>query len=174
MTEQMSRRFQTVNLVVCDVDGVLTDGRINLDDQGREIKSFDVQDGFGLVLLRRAGLKTAIITARESAAVKIRGKDLGIDVVKTHAFPKMSAYKEVLETLEQNDEQVCFVGDDLTDLAVMRRVGLAVAVPNAREEIKQIAHHVTSAPGGRGAVREVVEMILKAQDKWQSIVEELS
>ncbi|MBF0532321.1 MAG: HAD hydrolase family protein [Candidatus Omnitrophica bacterium] len=153
-----------------DVDGVLTDGRINLNELGQEIKSFDVHDGFGMVLLRRAGYKTAIISARASAAVKARAKDLLIDKIYQDAYPKIAAYEALKKTLQVSDEQVCYVGDDLPDLPVLRQAGFAVAVSNAVQEVRLAADYVTKAHGGRGAVREVVELILKTQGRWDALL----
>ena len=156
-----------------DVDGVLTDGKIVVDAQGKELKFFDVQDGFGLVLLRQAGIKTAILSARSSSAVTARAEDLKIDKICQDAHPKTNAYESLIKELGCTDEQVCFMGDDLPDLPVLKRVGLAVAVPNAMDELKKIAHYVTTRRGGAGAVREVIELILKAQRKWKNIVAQM-
>lgn len=156
-----------------DVDGVLTDGKIVVDAQGKELKFFDVQDGFGLVLLRQAGIKTAILSARSSPAVTARAEDLKIDKICQDAYPKTSAYERLIRESGCTDEQVCFMGDDLPDLPVLKRVGLAVAVPNAMDELKKIAHYVTTRRGGAGAVREVIELILKAQGKWKNIVAQM-
>lgn len=156
-----------------DVDGVLTDGKIVVDAQGKELKFFDVQDGFGLVLLRQAGIKTAILSARSSSAVTARAEDLKIDKICQDAYPKTNAYESLIKELGCTDEQVCFMGDDLPDLPVLKRVGLAVAVPNAMDELKKIAHYVTTRRGGAGAVREVIELILKAQRKWKNIVAQM-
>lgn len=153
-----------------DVDGILTDGAIVLDAQGKEIKSFDVQDGFGLVLLRQAGIKTAILSARSAPAVTARAEDLKIDKICQDAYPKAGVYARLIREWGLADENVCFMGDDLPDLAVLRKVGVAVAVPNAVQEVKDAADYITKSRGGHGAVREVVELILKAQGKWEKIV----
>lgn len=166
-------RARKIRLVICDIDGVLTDGRIIYDSQGREIKNFHVQDGLGLVLLKKVGIKTAIISARLSKAVTWRTDELRIDHVFTGVHPKIAAYAQLIKKLKLKDDQVCFIGDDLTDLAVMKRVGLAVAVSNAVEELKQVAHYTTLRQGGHGAVREVTDGILKAQGFWSGIVEEM-
>lgn len=164
------QRLKKIRLLICDVDGVLTDGKIIYDAKGVESKNFHVQDGLGLALLKQNGLKTAIISARASDVVAHRAKDLSIEHVYTGAFPKMNAYVALIKDLNINDEQVCFVGDDLPDLAVMKRVGFAVAVANATVEIKKVAHYTTRRFGGDGAVREVVEKILKAQGIWSKIL----
>ena len=162
----MLERAQHIKVLIFDVDGVLTDGRIIVDSDGVESKNFDVQDGFGIVFARQCGLKTAIISARNSAVVKHRADDLKIDKVFTGVYPKISAYEQLLAEFKVTDSEMCFVGDDVADLVVLKRVGLAVAVANAVAEIKQVAHYVTARRGGEGAVREVIELVLKAQGKW--------
>lgn len=170
MTDALKKKFKKVKLLILDVDGVMTPGKIILDAKGDEIKVFDVQDGFGIVIFKRAGYQTAIITARASAAVAARAKDLKIDYVYQDAHPKINAYKQLLADLDLTDQDACFIGDDLTDLAVMKAVGLGITVPNAVPEIKRAADMVTKKPGGDGAVREVIELILKAQGQWLKVV----
>jgi 3-deoxy-D-manno-octulosonate 8-phosphate phosphatase (KDO 8-P phosphatase) len=162
----MNDALKKIKVVAMDVDGVLTDGRIIIDSNGIETKNFDVQDGLGIMFLKECGFKTAIISARESGVVAYRAKDLKIDKVYVGVHPKLSAYKNMLEEFKVLDEEVCFIGDDLTDLSVLRRCGLAVAVANAVFEIKQIADYVTVRRGGQGAVREIIELILQAQGHW--------
>jgi len=162
----MKDAFKKIKCVAMDVDGVLTDGRIIIDSNGVETKNFDVQDGLGIVFLKKCGIKTAIISARESGVVAHRAEDLKIDKVYVGAHPKLSAYERMLEEFKVLDEEVCFIGDDLADLSVLRRCGVGVAVANAVLEVKQIADYVTVKKGGRGAVREVVELILQAQGRW--------
>ena len=127
---------------------------------------FDVQDGCGINRIRKAGLKTAVISARSCRAVRARTDDLKIDAVYLDAYPKVGAYEDMLKKFGVTDAQVCFIGDDLPDIAILKRVGLAVAVANASADVKQQAHFVTKKKGGRGAVREVAERVLKAQGKW--------
>ena len=170
MDNALKEKILKIKILALDVDGVLSDGKIILDHNGGEIKNFDVQDGLGMVFFRRAGLKIAIITARNSKPVDFRAKDLKVDKVYQDASPKIEYYKRMLKDLEVSDEEVCFVGDDLPDLRVLRQVGFAVAVPNAVDEIKKEAHYITRKSGGRGAVREVVELILKTQGKWDAIL----
>lgn len=162
-----------IKLLICDVDGVLTDGRIIYDGEGREIKNFDVQDGLGIVLLKKCGLQTAIISARKSSVVAQRAKELKIDHVFTGVFPKISAYEQLIKKLKIKDSEVCFVGDDLPDLGILKRVGLAVTVSNGVDEVKKVAHYITRKHGGRGAVREVADKILKAQGFWPKILKEM-
>lgn len=170
MDSALKEKIGKIKVLVMDIDGVLTDGRIIIDDRGGEIKNFNVQDGFGIVLLRKAGIKTAIITARHANPVEYRAKDLKINKVYQDASPKMEYYKRMLKELEVTDEEVCFIGDDLPDLAVLRNVGLSVGVPNAVEEVKKEVDYITHKAGGHGAVREVIELILKTQGKWDEIL----
>ncbi|MBF0386816.1 MAG: HAD-IIIA family hydrolase [Candidatus Omnitrophica bacterium] len=163
----MKNKLKDIKVLAMDVDGVLTDGRIIYDGLGRELKFFDVQDGCGINRARKAGLKTAVISARSCRAVKARTTDLKIDAVYLDAYPKLGAYEKMLKKFGVTDSAVCFIGDDLPDIAILKRVGLAVAVANACADVKAQADLVTRKPGGRGAVREVAEMILKAQGKWQ-------
>ena len=162
----MDAILKKIKVVAMDVDGVLTDGRIIIDANGLETKNFDVQDGMGIVLLRQCGIKTAIISARESGVVKYRANDLKIDKVFVGAYPKVAAYDQMLKEFDVTDHEVCFMGDDVADLVVMKRSGFAVAVDNAVFEVKQAANYVTKRQGGKGAVREMIELILKAQGKW--------
>jgi 3-deoxy-D-manno-octulosonate 8-phosphate phosphatase (KDO 8-P phosphatase) len=169
----MKTKLTNIKVLALDVDGVLTNGQIIYDSAGKETKVFDVQDGYGIVLLQRNGIKTAIISAREAKPVSIRAKDLGIHKVYQNAYPKIDAYKRMLKDFKVKDAEVCFVGDDLPDLPVLKRVGFAVAVKNACVDVRKSADYVTKNKGGRGAVREVAELILKAQGKWQRILKNL-
>ena len=164
------QRIQKIKLLIMDVDGVLTDGKIIYDSQGNEVKVFDAQDGYGIVFFQRAGFKTAIITARSSKVVTIRAKDLKINKVYQDACPKINAYNRLLREFKMTDEEVCYVGDDLVDIPILKKVGFSVGVPKAVAEVKEHAHYVTKKNGGHGAVREVVELILKTQGMWKSII----
>lgn len=163
-------RARKIRLLALDVDGVLTDGRIVLDDQVGHSKNFDVHDGFGLVLWWKAGLKSAIITAERSQVVRRRAQQMKVAWVAQYARDKRRACERLKVDCRISDDAICFIGDDLLDLPVLTRVGLAVATANAVAEVKRVAHYVTRRPGGRGAVREVVEMILKAQGRWAPLV----
>ena len=167
-TPDVAARAARITTLVLDVDGVLTDGRIIYDECGDELKCFDVQDGTGLALWHRAGLKSAIITARKSRAVVRRAKEMRVDVIIQKALIKLTAYEKVLKRLRVTDEQVCAMGDDLMELPLLRRAGLAVAVSNGVDEVKTASHYVTQRPGGRGAVREVIELLLKTKGLWDS------
>ena len=166
----MKQRIQKIKLLALDVDGVLTDGKIIYDSAGREIKQFDVQDGYGIVFFQKVGFKTAIITARASKVATIRAKDLKINRLYQNAFPKIHAYRRMLQDFKLKDEQVCFIGDDLVDIPILKRVGFALAVPNAVEEVKKVVHYVTKKNGGSGAVREVIDLILKTTGKWEAVM----
>ncbi len=162
----MDAVLKKIKVLAMDVDGVLTDGRIIVDGNGVESKFFDVQDGFGIVFARECGIKTAVISARHSDVVKYRTNDLKVDKAYIGVYPKISAYEQMLKEFDVSSDEVCFVGDDVADLKVMETSGFAVAVANAVFEVKQIADYVTVKKGGRGAIRETVELILKAQGKW--------
>jgi 3-deoxy-D-manno-octulosonate 8-phosphate phosphatase (KDO 8-P phosphatase) len=168
---KLEQRCQTIELILADVDGVLTDGGIIIDNQGIETKQFHIRDGMAIRLWRRAGYRFGLITGRSSNIVKMRAAELGIEVVRQAAEDKLPAALEVLAELGLAPGQTCYVGDDLPDLPVMRAVGLAVAVADACPELRAAAHLVTAAGGGHGAVRETVETILKAQKRWDSLVQ---
>ena len=167
----LAARTRAIQLLVLDVDGVLTDGRITYTADGLEIKSFHVRDGSGLALWQRAGKKVAVISGRSSRAVDVRAAELGITLVRQGAADKRLALRQTLAATALRPEQVCAVGDDLLDLPLLRACGLAVVVADACDEAKAAAHYVTRTPGGHGAVREVVELILRAQGRWDSLVE---
>ena len=167
----IERRASRIKLLLMDCDGVLTDGRLWLTGDGDEQKSFNTHDGLGLTLLHRAGLKSGIITGRNSKAVSRRAAELGVEFVWQGNYDKITAFEETLRAASVNDDEVAFVGDDLTDIPVMRRSELAIAVADAVEQTRAVAHYVTRARGGRGAIREVIELILKSQGRWQGLVD---
>lgn len=166
----VERLARKVKLLLMDVDGVLTDGRIWLlsmpDGSAQEIKGFSAYDGAGLKMARGAGLHTGLITGRDSAATARRAREAEIEFVYQKRADKLPAYEEILRKAGVSDAEACFVGDDLPDLPILARVGFAVAVANAAPEVKRATHYVTKRSGGDGAVREVIELILKAQGKW--------
>ncbi len=164
-------KIRKIRLILLDVDGVLTDGGIILGSNGHEEKRFDIQDGMGVTLARMAGLKVGMITGRISDVVARRAKELKMDAVYQGSFHKQSDYEEALETFKVRDEQVCYMGDDVLDLVLLERAGLSAAPANARDEIKQVVDVVTSCSGGHGAVRELIDLILKTQNKWDETVQ---
>ena len=172
MTGKLEQKIKKIKLLILDVDGVLTNGEIVLDERGREIKTFDVRDGYGLVLLQRAGYKTAILSARSAGAVTARAKDLKITKICQNASPKLRVYRRLLREMKLKDEQACFIGDDLPDIEVLKSVGFSVSVPNGSSEVKRIVDYVTQRAGGNGAVREIVELILKVNRKWSGILKD--
>ena len=167
----IERRAAHIKLLLMDCDGVLTDGRLWLLDNGEEQKNFNVQDGLGLELWHRAGLKSGIISGRSSSAVERRARDLNIEFVRQGAEDKTGDFQSILSLAGVNESEVAFIGDDLNDIPLLRRAELAVAVANASEETRSVAHLVTRAAGGHGAVREVIEIILKAQGRWADATE---
>ncbi len=155
-----------IQLVIFDVDGVLTDGSLFYGDDGQEYKAFNSKDGHGMVMLRHAGIRIGIITGRSSEVVRIRMTSLEIDQVYQGQKDKLPAYEKMKIALGLKDEQVAYVGDDVVDLPVMRRVGLAIAVADAHELVLKQAHWHTQRPGGRGAAREVCELLLRAHGRY--------
>ena len=166
MNQDIIELAKKVRLLILDIDGVMTDGRIIYSIYGDELKFFDVQDGFGITLLNRVGIKSAIITAKKSRIVKARARDMKVAYVYQGYMDKAAAFKKILKRSRLAPEDICFIGDDLIDLPVLKRVGFAVAVVNAMDEVKAHAHYITSKMGGRGAVREICDLILKSQGKW--------
>ncbi len=164
-------RCQPIELILSDVDGVLTDGGIVLDNQGIETKRFSTHDGLGVRLWQKAGYKFGLISLRSSQIVKMRADELGIEIVRQASGDKLVALQQILEQLGLSCEQTCYLGDDLPDLPVVRAVGLGVAVSDACAELRRAAHYVTAAGGGSGAVRETVEKILKAQRRWDDVIQ---
>ena len=168
--EKLRVKAAQVRFLVLDVDGVLTDGRIIMDHEGREIKAFDVRDGLGIRLLGKAGIAVAMLTGRSSPVVQKRADDLGITWVRQGISDKVAAYEEIAHAIGIRDEETCFVGDDLIDIPLLKRVGVPIVVADGVQEAKRFALHVTVAPGGRGAVREVCDLLLQAQGRWEEIM----
>jgi 3-deoxy-D-manno-octulosonate 8-phosphate phosphatase (KDO 8-P phosphatase) len=164
-------RARKTRLLMMDVDGVLTDGRIIQDSHGQELKVFDVKDGHGIVMAHRAKLQTALISGRESETTVRRAQELGIALVFQKTWNKLEVYEKILADTKYAPDEVAYVGDDLVDIPLLRRVGFAVAVADAVDEVKATAHLITQRPGGRGAVREVIELILRAQGHWDTLIE---
>jgi len=167
--ESWRARLERVAIFLCDVDGVLTDAAVYVSG-GQELKRFNIQDGLGLVALRKSGIKVGWVSSRPSEATAHRAADLKIDFLHQSKGSKVTAIEEILARTGLDWDRVCYAGDDIVDLGPLKRAGVAVAVANAVPEVLAAAHYVTRAPGGQGAVREIAEMILKAQDKWQQLI----
>lgn len=172
VTVGVLRKAAKIRLLLLDVDGVLTDGAIILDNRGVETKRFDVRDGQGIVLLIRSGIKVGFITGRSSGIVRHRAKELGVRMIYQGVQDKADVYNKIKHKAELTDEQIAYVGDDIVDLPILRRAGLAVAVRDSWSGLKPSVDYMTEAKGGRGAVREVAELLLKAQNNWQKFVED--
>jgi len=171
----LAKRAKQIKVFLMDVDGTITTGAVTLlsqpDGSALEIKTFDAHDGQGLSLAHTAGLRTGVITGRESAATRRRARELNIEFVYEKQPHKIAAYEEILKKTGAAESEVAYLGDDLPDLTVMRRVGLAVAVGDAAIEVKQAAHYITKAIGGKGAARETVELILKSKGMWEQMID---
>ncbi|MCX5845680.1 MAG: HAD-IIIA family hydrolase [Deltaproteobacteria bacterium] len=162
----MIEKMKTIRLLVLDVDGVMTDGKIIMNDMGREIKNFDVKDGHGIKILMKCGIDVILLTGRRSAVVEHRAQDIGIEEVYQGIFNKLEKFEEILQNKSFNYENIAFVGDDIVDIPLLKRVGFSVAVADATEDVKKCVDYITKKAGGDGAVREVCELILQAQGKW--------
>jgi 3-deoxy-D-manno-octulosonate 8-phosphate phosphatase (KDO 8-P phosphatase) len=167
----MLNKVKNIKLILFDVDGVFCRGDITYLDNGTELKTFHVQDGMGIRLAKMAGIKTGIITSRISSALEKRARELEIDVISQGARDKYKAYIKIKNELKLNDNEICYLGDDLQDLAILYKAGFSVSVANAREEIKAVSDYTTVNRGGEGAIREVIELILKKQKKFNCIIE---
>jgi len=167
-------RLRKIRLLILDVDGTLTDGRIWFGPNGEEYKAFSAFDGLGIKMLKMGGVETVFLTARESVPARVRGRELGVLDVIDGARNKGDHFEALRKRLGLHDEQIAYVGDDLTDIAPMRRAGFAATVPHAGAELKDVASHVTASPAGIGAVREVAEAILRAQGTWDEVVRKVT
>lgn len=165
---ELAARLRRVRCLLLDVDGVLTDGKLHFGSDGAEFKTFDVLDGHGIAMALQVGLLVGFVSGRPSKATEKRAADLGVKILYQQPVHKMDMVKRIQTEHGLRDEEICFIGDELVDLPVLRRVGLAVAVPNAVAEVRAAAHYVTQRRGGDGAVREVIELILKATGKWDA------
>ena len=170
-TLTVAARAKKIRVLLMDVDGVLTDGRVWLHSQpdgvtATEIKGFSAYDGAGLKVAHDAGMRTGLITGRESAAVSRRANECGMEFVYQGRATKIGSYEEILKLTGASDEETCYIGDDLPDIPILNRAGRAVAGANATQETKPAAHYICKRSGGEGAVREVIQLILKAQGKW--------
>ncbi len=169
MSLSVAQRAARVTCLVLDVDGVLTNGTVGISGDGQETKFFNIQDGHGLKLAMRAGIEVIWLSGRASGPNRVRSKELKINELREGVLIKLPALEEIMAQRGLAPEQVAFMGDDLIDLPPMRKAGLALAPADAAQEVKEQAHWVSSRPGGRGAVRQAVELILKAQDKWHQV-----
>jgi len=170
MTDEKDVNLAEIKLLVMDVDGVLTDGTIIINDDGSEGKRFNLLDGHGIKMWHRASLSTAFISGRASSATTVRANQLDIKHVMQGCKKKLPVFESLLSEVGLSAEQVAYIGDDLMDLPLVKRAGFGVAVSNAVEELKRQADYVTSVPGGGGAVREVIEYILKNTGKWEALL----
>ena len=166
----MNEAIRSIRAMLTDVDGVLTDGGITLDNQGVETKTFFVRDGLGIRIWRRAGYRIGWITARSSQIVRLRGSELGVDPILQGVQSKIRAVRDVIASWNLEPHEVCYIGDDLTDLAAMEYVGFGIAVADAASELQTTSDWTTTLPGGRGCVREAIETILKQQGRWDDLV----
>ena len=175
ISPRLAKRAKQILVVLMDVDGTLTDGSVTLastpDNHALEIKTFDAHDGQGLTLAVTAGLRTGVITGRSSSALRRRCKELDIEFVYEKQGHKIAAYEDVLRKTGAKESEVAYLGDDLPDLTIMKRVGLAVAVGNAMVDVRRAAHYTTKADGGKGAARELVEIILKSKGIWEEMID---
>jgi len=165
-------KARRIKLILMDADGVLTEGKVTYGDGNLELKSFDVKDGTGIELARMAGIKTGVISGRKSAALHRRANELGMEEIHQSVINKAELYKEILKRYSLWDEEVAFIGDDILDLPILLQVGLSAAVADAHPEVKKRVDLVTTSPGGRGAVREFIELILRAQKRWKDMLEQ--
>lgn len=169
MKKNLQDKLKKIKLLILDVDGVMTDGRVIMDDRGREIKNFDVRDGHGIKLIQRYGIKVALLTGRQSEVVKHRARDLEITEVYQKAFNKKEIFAKILRKNKLDSSEAAFIGDDIVDIPVLKAVGFSAAVADALGVVKKSVDYITENKGGRGAVREVCEMLLQAQGKWPEI-----
>jgi len=167
---KLEQKLQQIQLILSDVDGVFTDGGILFDNQGIEAKRFHVRDGLAIRLWRRVGYRFGVISGRSSHIVKIRAAEVGVDFLRQGFEEKLPAAQQIMEESGLKPEQVCYIGDDLPDLALIQYFGLGVAVADACEDVRKHADYVTKLGGGQGAVREIVELLLKAQKHWDELI----
>jgi 3-deoxy-D-manno-octulosonate 8-phosphate phosphatase (KDO 8-P phosphatase) len=169
MNKEIEEKAKKIKLLILDVDGVMTDGSIILDNEGNELKRFHVRDGHGIKMLGKAGIKVGIITGRRSKVVEIRAKELGIEEVHQKIFQKSVVFDQLLEKYNLTDENVAFMGDDVVDQELLKRAGLSAAPYDAEDEAKNLADLVMTRAGGRGAVRQFTDLILKSSGLWSKV-----
>lgn len=171
---KIDQRMQAIRLILSDVDGVMTDGGITYDNQGIELKTFHVRDGMGVKLWQQSGHQFGVITARSSHIVKLRMDELGVNFIRQGSEKKLDIARQIVEESELSFGQVCYIGDDLTDAPLLKEVGLSVSVADGAADVRSMVHMVTQAGGGKGAIRELVELILKKQNRWSEILQSWS
>jgi 3-deoxy-D-manno-octulosonate 8-phosphate phosphatase (KDO 8-P phosphatase) len=171
-TNVIEAQARRIKLILFDVDGVLTDGKILLHPDGSESKQFDIKDGTGIIWAQRAGLTVGFLSARTSAATGLRAAQLGITLVHQGVASKLESYEQIVDSLMMEDDHVAYMGDDVLDLPVLARVGLATAPADAVEDVRTRVHWVSAARGGHGAARDLVELVLRAQDRWDTLLAE--
>ncbi|KJR41553.1 3-deoxy-D-manno-octulosonate 8-phosphate phosphatase [Candidatus Magnetoovum chiemensis] len=174
LSEDIREKAKKISLLILDVDGVMTDGSITLDNNGNELKSFNVRDGHGIKMLQKEGTEIAIITGRYSEVVERRAKELGINHIYQRILNKLDAYNSLKEKLSINDENIAFIGDDVVDLSILLKVGLSIAVRDAHEYVKTQVMLITENKGGRGAVREITDLILYSKGALYKIIDAYS
>ena len=167
--KNLQEKLKKIKMLVLDVDGVMTDGSIIMDSDGREMKNFNVRDGHGLVMIQRHGIKVAILTGRTSAVVDHRARDLKITEVYQGALNKRAVFDQMLKKNNLSPEETAFIGDDIVDIPVLKRVGFSAAVADALDVVKKPVDYITANKGGQGAVREICEMLLNAQGYWPEV-----
>jgi 3-deoxy-D-manno-octulosonate 8-phosphate phosphatase (KDO 8-P phosphatase) len=169
ISPKLQHKAKKIKLLLLDVDGVLTDGSIFIDDRGYEIKRFDVRDGQGIALLQRAGIHVGFITGRSSNVLRHRARELAVKIVYQGVHDKAATYHRLKQKIRLADDQIAYVGDDIADLPILRKAGLSIAVQDAWRGIKSAVDYVTQARGGHGAIREVSELLLRAQNVWKEL-----
>jgi 3-deoxy-D-manno-octulosonate 8-phosphate phosphatase (KDO 8-P phosphatase) len=169
MKKNLREKLKNIKMLILDVDGVMTDGRVIMDDRGHEIKQFDVRDGHGIKLIQRYGIAVVLLTGRKSEVVKHRACDLGIKEVHQKVSNKKEVFTQILKKNKLDSKETAYIGDDVVDIPVLKAVGFSAAVADALDVVKKSVDYVTQNKGGRGAVREVCEMLLQAQGKWPEI-----
>jgi len=168
---KLDLRMQSIELILSDVDGVMTDGGITYDNQGIETKTFHVRDGMGIKLWQKTGHRFGVITARSSHIVKLRMDELGVEFIRQGTEQKLATAQQIIAELKLEPQNVCYIGDDLTDVGLMKSVGMSASVADAADDVKKVAHYVTKSTGGKGAIRELIEMILKSQNRWSELLQ---
>lgn len=167
---ELTAKITPIRMILMDVDGVLTDGKIIWDDRGIQSKAFDVKDGFGIHWIRKLGFKTGIITGKTSDVVRHRAQELKLDEVHQGEIEKLTVYEQIKEKYDFSDAQISYIGDDLLDLPLLLTVGFSAAPADAHPEVRNKVDFVSQYPGGKGAVREVIELIIQAQGKWDTFL----